>query len=256
MVVQRRRFLVSKPRKRMAKKNSLNNRTKAVFFDAAGTLIKPARRVGESYAAIAAKYGKSVTPAELFERFRICFDDAPPLAFPGAAPAEIEPLERQWWKQLVAQVYKPWGEFAHFDEYFAELFAYFAQPGAWLLYPEVAETLAALKQRGLHLAVISNFDSRLVRILDGLNIGTSFAHVFVSSAVGYAKPQPEIFDIALEHFALSPEHALHIGDSETNDLQGASNAGVRALLVDRDFTADTAPQDRVQSLRQILDHLD
>ena len=233
-----------------------HTRTKAVFFDAAGTLIKPARRVGESYAAIAAKYGNSVTPAELFERFRICFDEAPPLAFPGAAPAEIEALERQWWKRLVARVFEPWGELTNFDAFFAELFAYFAQPDAWLLYPEAGETLAALKQRGLLLAVISNFDSRLVRILDGLNVGTSFAHIFVSSAVGYAKPQPEIFDIALARLGLAPEQALHIGDSETNDLQGANNAGVRALLVDRDLTADAAHPDRVHSLRQILDHLD
>jgi len=240
----------------MAQENSPNHITKAVFFDAAGTLIKPARRVGESYAAIAANYGKSVTPADLFERFRICFDGAPPLAFPGAAPAEIEPLERQWWKRLVAQVFEPWGEFARFDEFFDELFAYFAQPEAWRLYPEAIETLAALKQRGLVLAVISNFDSRLLRILDGLNVGPNFAHIFVSSAVGHAKPQPEIFDIALARFGLAPEQALHIGDSENNDLQGASNAGLRALLVDRDISADAAHHDRVHSLRQILDHLD
>ena len=181
-----------------------NPKTKAVFFDAAGTLIKPARRVGESYAAMAVKYGKAVTPAELFERFRICFDGAPPLAFPGAATAEIESLERQWWKRLVAQVFEPWGEFAKFDDFFDELFAYFARADAWLLYPEVIETLAALKQRGLILAVISNFDSRLVRILDGLNVGASFAHIFVSSAVGYAKPQARIFDIALDEIWLDP----------------------------------------------------
>ncbi|MGZ8498105.1 MAG: HAD-IA family hydrolase [Candidatus Binatia bacterium] len=231
-------------------------RIKAVFFDAAGTLIKPARRVGESYAAIAAKYGMAVTPAALFERFRICFDGAPPLAFPGAAAAEIEPLERLWWRQLVAQVFEPWGEFAEFDDFFEELFAYFARADAWLLYPEVVETLAALKQRGLVLAVISNFDSRLVRILDGLNVGASFEHIFVSSAVGYAKPQPRIFDLALTRFGLTPGQALHIGDSETNDLAGARNAGVRVLLVDRDLAAGAAPPDRVRSLRQILDHLD
>ena len=233
-----------------------NARIKAVFFDAAGTLIKPARRVGESYAAIAAKHGKAVTPAALFERFRICFDGAPPLAFPGAATAEIEPLERQWWKRLVAQVFEPWGNFAKFDDYFDELFAYFARADAWLLYPEVIETLAALKQRGLILAVISNFDSRLVRILDGLNVGASFEHIFVSSAVGYAKPQARIFDIALTRFGLTPGQALHIGDSESNDLQGARNAGVPVLLVDRGLAAGAVPPDRVHSLRQILDHLD
>jgi putative hydrolase of the HAD superfamily len=233
-----------------------NPRTKAIFFDAAGTLIKPARRVGESYAAMAVKYGKVVTPAELFERFRICFDRAPPLAFPGATTAELELLERQWWKRLVAQVFEPWGEFAKFDDFFDELFAYFARADAWLLYPEVIDTLTALKQRSLILAVISNFDSRLVRILDGLNVGASFAQIFVSSAVGYAKPQANIFAIALARFALTPGQALHVGDSETNDLTGARNAGVRALLVDRDLAAGSAPPDRVHSLRQILDHLD
>jgi putative hydrolase of the HAD superfamily len=233
-----------------------DSRTRAVFFDAAGTLIKPARRVGESYAAIAAKYGKSVTAAELFERFRVCFDAAPPLAFPGAAPAGIAALERHWWKRLVAQVFEPWGEFVGFEEYFDELFNYFAQPSSWLLYPEAAETLEELNQRGLLLAVISNFDSRLVRIIDGLNVGASFAQIIVSSAVGYAKPQPQIFNIALRRFGLSPDQALHIGDSETNDLRGARSAGMRALLVDRDLADVAALEDRVPSLRQILDHLD
>ncbi len=68
--------------------------------------------------------------------------------------------------------------------------------------------------------------------------------------------KPRIFDLALTRFGLTPGQALHIGDSETNDLQGARNAGVRVLLVDRDLAAGAAPPDRVQSLRQILDHLD
>ena len=144
---------------------------KAVYFDAAGTLIKPARRVGESYAAIAAKHGKTVTPAELFERFRICFDAAPRFAFLNAPASDIGQLERDWWKTVVAQVFQPWGRFDSFDEYFNELFDYFAQPSAWALFPEVMDTLAALSARGLTLAVISNFDSRLLAILDGLGAG-------------------------------------------------------------------------------------
>lgn len=227
-----------------------------VFFDAAGTLIKPARRVGDSYAAIAAKYGKSVTPTELFERFRVSFDDAPPLAFPGAAAEEIQVLEKRWWKRVVAQVFEPWGEFADFDNYFDELFAYYAQPEAWLLYPEVEGTLAALKQRGVELAVISNFDSRLVRILDGLGIGKSFAEIFVSSAVGYAKPRPEIFNFALARLQLSAAQAIHIGDSESHDLNGANNAGLRALIVDRDPSRANGRAGYVASLGQIVDHLD
>jgi len=228
----------------------------AVFFDAAGTLFKPARRVGESYAAIAAKHGMQVTATDINERFRICFDAAPPLAFPGAHGDNLAALERDWWKRLVAAVFKPWDGFANFDEYFDELFAYFADPAAWRLYPEVLETLATLKERGIILDVISNFDSRLVRILDGLGAAASFEHIFISSRVGYAKPHRQIFDVALQHHGLIPQHALHVGDSETNDLHGANNAGLRGVLVDRSKNATPEDGRRVASLSGILALLD
>src|SRR5262245_51871311 len=170
---------------------------KAVYFDAAGTLFKPARRVGESYAAIAEKYGKKVSPSDLFERFHVCFDGAPRLAFPGAPSGEIDRLERDWWRSLVNRVFEPFGRFDRFEEYFAELFDYFAEPKAWALFPEVRETLSMLKQRDVKLAVISNFDSRLLRILEGLGIGSWFSDVFISSRIGYAKPDRRIFEIAL-----------------------------------------------------------
>src|SRR5262245_2626107 len=134
---------------------------KAVFFDAAGTLIKPARSVGESYAVLARKYDIEASAAEIAERFRLCFPAAPPLAFPGAPAGRIEELERDWWKDLVRRIFEPWDSFPRFDDFFAELFSYFADPEAWKLYPEVAETLSALERRSLILDVISNFDSRL-----------------------------------------------------------------------------------------------
>ena len=226
----------------------------AIFFDAAGTLMKPNRSVGESYARFAAKYGVAVTPPELSERFRICFGKAPPLAFPGAAEGNVPALERDWWKQLVAQVFEPWRPLEKFDEFFDELFAYFAEPGAWSLYPEVLETLTALKQRGLHSSVISNFDSRLVAILNGLGVGPFFKQIFVSSRVGYAKPDPQIFHAALKHHGVKPEQSLHVGDSETHDLHGANNAGLRGILVDRRERAQADGADgRVTSLKSILD---
>lgn len=229
---------------------------KAVFFDAAGTLIKPARSVGESYAAIAAKHGKEVSSTNITERFRTCFDAAPQLAFPGATEDTVAALERDWWKSLVAQVFEPWSPFVRFEEYFAELFAYFASPNAWTLYPEVLETLTSLKERGLILDVISNFDSRLVRILDGLDAGEQFENIFVSSRVGYAKPDRRIFNAALSYHGLAPAQALHVGDSEINDLRGANQAGLKGILVERRKTSAAPASDRIESLRSILDLLD
>ena len=226
----------------------------AIFFDAAGTLMKPNRSVGESYAGFAAKYGVTVTPPEVSERFRVCFGKAPQLAFPGAPEETVAALERNWWKRLVAQVFEPWSPFGEFDEFFDELFAYFAEPGVWSLYPEVLDTLAALKQRGLHSSVISNFDSRLVPILNGLGVGPFFEEIFVSSRVGYAKPDAQIFRVALERHGVKPEQSLHVGDSELNDLHGANNAGLRGILVDRRERAGAnGSGERVTSLKAILD---
>ncbi|HVO95610.1 MAG TPA: HAD-IA family hydrolase [Terriglobales bacterium] len=228
----------------------------AVFFDAAGTLMKPVRRVGESYRVIAAKHGVDAPAAAIAERFRICFDAAPRLAFPGAAGEGLAALERNWWKQLVATVFQPWGKFKSFDDYFDELFAYFATPEAWALYPEVGETLTALKERGRILDVISNFDSRLPRILDGLGVGGSFEYIFTSSQVGYAKPDREIFDAALTQHGLKPADALHVGDSELNDLQGATRAGLKGVLIDRDSPRVPANRLRITNLRDLITLLD
>ena len=225
---------------------------RAVFFDAAGTLFKPARRVGESYAIAAQKYGLDVAPSELTERFHFCFEASPPLAFPGATATQLAALERDWWRSLVRRVFEPWGRFERFDACFVDLFEYFAQATAWTLYPEVAATLAALQERGLILDVISNFDSRLHRILAGLGIAERFDEVFVSSAIGHAKPDPEIFRAALQNHGLDADQAAHIGDSETKDVCGASAVGLKAILVDRSRQPASHSLSRVNSLNEIF----
>jgi len=229
---------------------------KAIFFDAAGTLIKPARRVGETYAVLAQKYGVEPSAAEITERFGLCFHSAPPLAFPGTPAARIEDLERAWWKELVRRVFEPCDGFQRFDDYFAELFAYFAQPDAWVLYPEVAETLSVLERRGLVLSVISNFDSRLIGILEGLGAAHWFEHIFVSSRVGYAKPDRQIFQTALERHSLEAGDALHVGDSEEKDLLGANRAGLKGVLVERNGAGNSNLSPRITSLRSIPSLLD
>jgi len=213
-------------------------------------------RVGETYARIAAQHGKTVSPAELAERFRVCFAAAPRLAFPGMAEESICDLERHWWKDLVSEVFRPWAPFENFEAYFAELFDYFASHQAWVLFPEALDTLLELKRRGLILDVISNFDSRLIGILGGLGVRPFFDQVFLSSRVGYAKPDAEIFHAALREHGLKPAEALHVGDNEVCDLQGADQAGLRGVLIDRDHEVNVVGSQRIDNLRSILSLLD
>jgi len=225
---------------------------KAIFFDAAGTLMKSASPVGESYAFIAKRHGMEVAPDEMRERFRACFSTAPPLAFPGAQGAKIKELERAWWAQLVRRIFEPYGIFPRFEDYFSELFHYFSRADSWSLYPEAREALAALKERGYILDVISNFDSRLFGILEGLRIRSCFHAVVISSEVGRAKPAPEIFHHALALHRLRPEEALHVGDSPDKDAAGARGAGLTGVLVDRNGRAAPDSFPRVRNLKEIV----
>jgi len=229
---------------------------KAIFFDAAGTLIQPIRRVGESYSLLARPYGVKIPPSEISTRFHSCFNSAPPLAFPDTPLSAMAERERSWWKQLVCNVFEPWGLFDGFDDYFAELFSYFSQPNAWELYPEVLETLVSLKKRGLTLAVVSNFDSRLIGILEGLGAGQYLEHIFVSSRMGCAKPAREIFQAACAAHAVAAKDVIHVGDSEEKDFCGAIGAGLNAILIDRNALVSKKAADTICTLDGILPRVD
>lgn len=113
---------------------------------------------------------------------------------------------------------------------FEELYAYYAQPSAWRLAPGAAEALTRLRAAGMRLAVVSNFDSRLRPILDALVGPRFFDAVIVSSDVGAEKPNPVIFQAALDALQLPARDVVHIGDDRRNDVWGGRDAGVTAWL--------------------------
>jgi len=212
---------------------------RAVLFDAGDTLFRVRGSVGEVYATVAARHGVTVAPAAIEQRFRGVFRAMPPLAFPYSSEAEWPAREYAWWRDLVARVFADI-PFAGFDAFFGELFDYFARPESWELFDDVIPALDELRRRDLRLAVVSNFDGRLTRICEGLGIANRFDAIVMSGRVGAAKPDPKIFSVALRRLGVAAREALHVGDSEKEDLAGAQACGLRALLLQRDGPASTA----------------
>jgi len=206
---------------------------KAIFFDAAGTLLTVNGSVGEIYARIARDYGKEVSVADLEAGFRQSYALAPSMTFPGASLKQIPALEKQWWRNLVREVFAALGPFPRFDEYFEALFSFFARAEAWRLYPETLSTLEELRRRGFKLGVISNFDARLFGLLDGLGVIPFVDPVVISTHAGAAKPEREIFTQALARVGVAANEALHIGDSYEADIVGAKAVGMTPVFVDR-----------------------
>jgi putative hydrolase of the HAD superfamily len=207
---------------------------RVVFFDAAGTLFAPREPVGESYAALARRFGVDAGAAAVDVAFRRAFHASPALAFgPGHSASELRQLGRQWWREVVSATFAGLGTFSDFDSYFTALFDFFADPAHWVPDPAAAPLLSHLKGRGLGLGIISNFDHRLYGILDELGLATYFDSVTISSEAGYAKPSPKLFAAALGKHLAAASESLHVGDSENLDMHGAAALGMAAALLDR-----------------------
>jgi len=96
----------------------------------------------------------------------------------------------------------------------------------------VADALARLRGAGIRLAVVSNSEGTIERMLAEVGLLSCFDTVVDSWVVGLAKPDPRIFELALRHLDVPPHDAVHVGDSPAADVAGARSAGVRAALVD------------------------
>jgi putative hydrolase of the HAD superfamily len=230
------------------------SRIQVVFFDAAGTLFHVKGSVEDIYLQHAEKYGVKRTPellASVRTAFARAFEDAPAPIFAATEPAEIKQCERLWWFDVVHNVWYRVGMFEGFDEYFDEVFQAFDGPDRWTLYPETVGVLTRLREEGLELGIVSNFDSRLFNVLRGLGIADLFATVTISSLAKAAKPAPRIFEIALEKHAMEPDEALHVGDSLREDVEGARKAGLTSVWITREAQSAPSKTPTIQSLVEL-----
>jgi putative hydrolase of the HAD superfamily len=208
-------------------------RAAAVTLDAGGTLVEVVEPVGTTYARIAGRFGIALDPAVAGDRFRAAFSLAPPLAFPGASPTRLPEHERAWWYAVVRHAFGPAASHPAFDACFDALFAHYAAATAWRLFPEVPGALATLRAHGVRLAVVSNFDRRLVGLLADLGLASAVDRIVYSSGVGAAKPDARPFTEALRRLGAAAADTLHVGDDLRSDVEGAAAAGLRPVLLDR-----------------------
>ncbi|HVR09386.1 MAG TPA: HAD-IA family hydrolase [Thermoanaerobaculia bacterium] len=213
----------------------------AVTFDVTHTLVH-CPRLGDIYSEVLGRHGVEVAPAEALRLIGVVWREMACSADPSRDRFSAHPAgARGWWQRFLCRFCEhlevpPPSRFAA-----AELFHRFGSGGAWEVYPEVPEVLDALRDRGLRLGVISNWDTRLPELLRQLDLARRFDVLVYSSAVGVEKPDSRIYRRALRELGVEPRAALHVGDSRLEDLEGAIAAGMRALLLVRGGGAPSGP---------------
>lgn len=141
--------------------------------------------------------------------------------------------EPEFWRSFLSHVRRLLDGGPLSEDAFAKLAGHFRDPAVWGVYPDVLPTLDALAARGLPLAVVSNWDSHLPRLLELRGLSGYFRAVSVSAIEETGKPGAEIFLRTCARLGVGAGEALHVGDSLRDDFDGARAAGLAALLLDR-----------------------
>ncbi|KAJ1719646.1 Haloacid dehalogenase-like hydrolase domain-containing protein 3, partial [Coemansia biformis] len=101
------------------------------------------------------------------------------------------------------------------------------------MFDEVPAVLQYLRRRGIKTGVVSNMDEAGEKVLCHLGIRGYFDFVLKSITAGVEKPNPRIFEMALDALSIPPYDALHVGDSEAMDYNPARQVGMEARIVCR-----------------------
>jgi HAD superfamily hydrolase (TIGR01509 family) len=222
----------------------------AVLFDWGDTLMRWAPDpdlLEAGHAAGFAAIGRDLVPG-ITERFR----DVYLRAF--FEPGVIEEIE---YPGEVRRLFADFGVEISDDELLRFLDA---EHDAWAPARTLASTthalLESLRDRGFKLALVSNaFDppELLHRDLAQLGVAERLDVALFSSEVGRRKPDPLIFQAALERLGVEPRAALFVGDTLATDVAGAAALGMRTCQAVW-FRADddeTAPAPDFQAFTQM-----
>ncbi|NOZ72381.1 MAG: HAD family hydrolase [Chloroflexi bacterium] len=172
--------------------------------------------------------------------------------------ADVEQYgSEQLWSRFIARLMTHAGHPPRPDEIesFGQRVRDFYQPQSQLM-PGALETLTTLRQSGVILGVLSNRQKPFADELENLGISDFFDFTLAAGEVGVWKPDPRIFNHALERAGnIPPEAALYIGDNYFADIVGAAEAGVDAILLnDRGVFTDLSCA-KISALPELLPYL-
>jgi putative hydrolase of the HAD superfamily len=230
---------------------------RTLFFDAGFTLLYPHPSIPEVCQNVCRELGLHI-----------------PLAL---VQQNMEAVESRYFHQQLA-LRSPWGDeqaltqfwisyyssllgpvLAEQDQHRLQQFALaiseeFARHTSWRVYPEVCETLERLCSLGYRLGVISDWGSALGPILRQLNLTQYFDCLLISTVTRYAKPSPQLYELALQRANAIPDYTIHVGDSYIYDVLGARATGITPVLLDRTGKLDPQQIDCfvINSLDELL----
>jgi len=241
------------------KQTNIMQNLRLVTVDVIGTIIRFSKPPVQQYVDTAAMHGLQLEYKQLERPF---FKEWSRMnkEFPHfGSTTNISSMT--WWVTLVKGTFKDaLGE--KYDEekvskIASELYSHYHSPKPYQVLDDGLFSLQKIKEMGLEIGVISNFDNRLHDIIHSTGLSKFVNFVITAEDAKSSKPEPEIFDFALERSGLKdvePREVLHVGDDMDKDYHGARGVGWNSVLVDRWGVGYTLVQEEhvVQNISDIF----
>ena len=221
--------------------------TKAILFDVGWTLIYPSPTRKEATEKYLLALGYSFSPGDLESAIRASVNYY---------------RNHRWQPQAMRNIAQFWQEYyTIFVERLGisdpdlpiALNDHANKAVQYQIYSETLPVLRELRKRGYLIGAVSNWNSALPHILKDLKLMDCLDSLVVSDQIGYHKPQPEIFRYALDSLGVPAISTVHIGDDLEADIEGARQAGIKPIWLDRSERGYAYQSGRIQSLEELLD---
>ncbi len=198
-----------------------------IYFDAVGTILHPSPSVSEIYHHYARKHGYPAEFTKLKQRIREAFGRQ------EAMDASLEwktneSREENRWRSIVQESFPGMNSL---EKCFQELYQVFATAWAWRVEPALAGWLDLAKSRAIRVGLASNFDHRLRNLIGEFSPLRAFSEVIISSEIGWRKPAPRFYELALMRAKQKPSQVLFLGDNFRFDVQVPREMGMHAALI-------------------------
>ncbi|MGH2736794.1 MAG: HAD family hydrolase [Actinomycetota bacterium] len=222
-----------------------------VFFDAGDTILHPHPSFAELFSQVCAERGIDVPPARVQE----VQESVAPHLIEFATQAGFEhwsfsaETSQSFWRLVYQGFLK---ELGFTDEELREaLLERFSDKASYMLFDDALSTLHELRDAGYRLGLISNFEQWLEERLIELEVGHLFDTSVISGYVRIEKPDPRIYELALEQSGVDASRAVHVGDSVSMDVEPAASVGITTVLLDRTGRYPDVPGIRIDSLKEL-----
>ena len=209
------------------------NKLKLMTFDITNTIIRIKASPGYWYSLAAKDCGVDVDHRSLNQVYGKVWNTMKQ-EYPNYG-VQKGLTSKEWWGEFVARVFLTAGYINDdrvYHQIATNLHGMFTGGTCWETFPQSHSMLENLKERGIRLAVVSNFDERLNSVLESHGLREYFDFLVTSVTSQVDKPHPKIFHSALSLGQVAPHEVGHVGDDVTNDYFGATNVGMKAFLFD------------------------